>query len=79
MDINQDGKYYREIVRRSFSQSRDDYHATVTRLSDKTELWFISPFKWMLKLKTRRRALDRAFKGYDKYQAKLGKKDRDVI
>lgn len=79
MEIDQDGKYYREIIRRDLQQSRDDFHATVTRLSDQTQLIFISGYKWLLKLKTRRKALDRAFKDYDKRKKKLSKVEKDLL
>lgn len=65
-------KYHINIVRRDFmGQTRDDYHATVTRLSDGLELVWISDWRWLLNWKTRRAALDRAFKSYEKHQAKL--------
>lgn len=65
-------KYHIKIVRRDFQgQTADDYHATVTRLSDGTELVWMAPWKWLLKLKIRRSVLDRAFAGYDKNKATL--------
>lgn len=63
--------YNVRIVRRHFQQSRDDYHATVTRLSDGKELIWTNSFRWLLKWHTRRRALDRWFDRYDKRQKKL--------
>jgi hypothetical protein len=52
-------KYHIRIIRRDFQgQTADDYHATVTRLSDGTELVWMAPWKWLLKLKTRRAALE---------------------
>lgn len=66
-------KYRIKIIRRNFQcqLARDDYHATVTRISDGSELVWMATWKWLLKLKIRRRALDRAFEGFDKRQAKL--------
>lgn len=64
-------KYHIKIVRREFQQSSDDYHATVTRLKDGTELVWMATWKWTLKLKIRRGALDRAFADFDKRKAKL--------
>lgn len=63
-------KYHIRIVRREFQQSRDDYHATVMRLKDGRELVWMAGWKWLLKLKIRRGALDRAFKDFDKRKAK---------
>lgn len=80
MDVDQDGKYYREIVRRDGAgQTKDDYHATVTRLIDETQLVFLSDYKWVLKWKTRRKALDRAFERFDKRELKLAKKETDFL
>lgn len=64
-------KYNVRIVRRNFQQSADDYHATVTRLSDGVELIWTNKFRWLLKWHTRRRKLDRWFARYDKRQEKL--------
>lgn len=64
-------KYHVRIVRRAFQQSPDDYHATVMRLKDGIELIWMADWKWVLKFKIRRRALDRAFADFDKRQAKL--------
>jgi hypothetical protein len=64
--------YHIRIVRRDFSgQTADDYHATVTRIEDGAEMVWIATWKWVLKLKVRRGALDRAFKSFDRRQAKL--------
>jgi hypothetical protein len=80
MDIDQDGKYYREIIQRDgMGQTKDDYHATVTRLIDESQLVFLSDYKWLLKWKTRRKALDRAFDRFDKRELKLAKKDTDLL
>jgi hypothetical protein len=64
-------KYKVRVIRRKFQQSRDDYHATVTRISDGVELMWTSSFLWLLKWRTRRRALDRWFARYDKREEKL--------
>jgi hypothetical protein len=65
-------EYHIKIIRRDFQgQTADDYHATVTRISDGSQLVWIATWKWLLNLKIRRRALDRAFEGFDKRQAKL--------
>lgn len=79
MEYSQDGKYFVEIVRRNLQQSRDDYHATVERMIDGEKLVFISNFKWLLKRKVRRKALDRAFKAYDKREKKLKEKDQYTV
>lgn len=63
-------KYHIRIIRRQFDQSSDDYHATVMRLNDGVELVWMATWKWWLKIKIRRGALDRAFKYYDKRKAK---------
>lgn len=63
-------KYHIRIIRREFQQSSDDYHATVTRLKDGLELVWMATWKWHLKFKIRRGALDRAFASYDKRKAK---------
>jgi len=65
--------YTVRIVPRSFYMSNDDWHATVTRNSDGKELWFISDWLWLLKWKTRRAGLDRAFAWSDRYEAKLAR------
>lgn len=51
----------------------DDYHATVTRHSDGAEFIWISTWRWLLKWKTRDKAVRRVFKSYDKRQKKLEK------
>jgi hypothetical protein len=67
-------KYHIKIVKRDFGgQTNDDYHATVTRLKDGVELVWMATWKWHLKFKVRRGALDRAFRDYDKRKAKLSK------
>lgn len=61
-----------QIVRREFQGiTKDDFHAAVTRRSDQAQLIFISDWCWFLKWRTRRKALERAFKTFDKRQAKL--------
>jgi hypothetical protein len=65
-------KYHVRIVKRDgMGQVADDYHATVMRLKDGAELVWIASWKWVLKLKIRRAALDRAFKSFDKNKMKL--------
>lgn len=64
-------KYNVRIVRRNFEQSADDYHATVTRLSDGVEMIWTNKYRWMLKWHTRRKKLDRWFAKRDKRQEKL--------
>jgi hypothetical protein len=46
----------------------DDWHATVTRKSDGAQLIFIAPWRWLLKLKVRKKALDRAFRDFDDHE-----------
>lgn len=73
------GKYHIRIVRRDFQgQTKDDYHSTVTRLSDGVALVWISDWRWLLKWKIRRKALDRAFKSYEKHQAKFAEVEEIV-
>lgn len=67
--------YEVRIVRRDLQQSPDDFHATVSRIADDEQLIFISSMLWLLKWKTRKRALDRAFKRHDKRQRKLAQED----
>lgn len=65
-------KYHVRIIRRDgMGQTRDDFHATVTRLSDDVQLVFISDWRTWLEWRTRRSALDRAFRSYDKHEAKI--------
>lgn len=65
-------KYHVKIVKRDGGgQTSDDYHATVTRLKDGSALVWMADWKWVLKLKIRRAALDRAFKSFDKRNMKL--------
>jgi hypothetical protein len=65
-------KYHIKIIKRDFQgQTKDDYHATVTRLSDGLQLVWMADWAWLLKWKIRRGALDRAFEGYDKRKARL--------
>ena len=74
------GKYHvKMIVRDGMGQTSDDYHATVTRLSDDAQLIFISNWKWILKLRTRRRKLDRAFKRMERRDKKMSEtEEREV-
>lgn len=72
--------YHIDIVMRDFNERiPDDYHAIVTRLSDETQFVFISKWKWLINWKTRRKAIDRAFKYHDKRQRKLAEKESRVI
>jgi hypothetical protein len=65
-------KYHIKIIRRDFGgQAKNDYHATVTRLKDGVELVWMADWQWLLKLRLRRGALNRAFTHYDKSKAKL--------
>ena len=74
-----EGKYHvKLIVRDGMGQTSDDYHATVTRLSDDAQLVYISDWKWILKLRTRRRALDRAFKRMEKREKKLAETEETM-
>ena len=76
MDENPE-TYLVEIVKRDgMGQTSDDYHATVTRLPDfDNQLVYISRWRWILEWRTRRRALQRAFKDYDRHQRSLSRKD----
>lgn len=65
-------RYHVKIVKRDGGgQTSDDYHATVTRLKDGSALVWMADWKWVLKLKIRRAALDRAFNSFDKRNMKL--------
>jgi hypothetical protein len=70
--------YLVEIIRRNgLGQTADDWHATVTRLPDfDDQLVYISRWRWILAWRTRRKALQRAFKYHDKRKRKLAEKDR---
>lgn len=66
-------KYHVKIIRRDLQQAGDDYHATVTRLSDDNKIVLIARWKWFLKLRSRRWFLDREYKYHDKRAKKLAK------
>lgn len=59
------------VTRDHQGQIKDDYHATVTRHSDGKQLVYIAPWRWLLKIKTHRRVLERDFKYADKRAKKL--------
>lgn len=59
------------VVRDHQGQLKDDYHATVTRHSDGKQLIYIAPWRWLLKIKTRRKTIERDFKYVDKREKKL--------
>lgn len=65
--------YSVRIISRPSYMGPDDYHATATRLADGKELVFIGEWLWLLKLRVRRAALDRAFRSSDRYEAKMSK------
>lgn len=71
------GEFYvvKIIARDGLGQTRDDWHATVTRGSDKKQLVFISDYKWLLKWKTRLKALERAYQYADKHDRKMAQED----
>lgn len=72
--------YHVHIIMRNFhGQISDDYHATVTRLSDGVGLIFMNRWKWILNWMIRPKAIDRAFKRYDKRQKKLAQIEDRVI
>lgn len=66
-------KYKITIVQRDGGgQTSDDYHATVTRLSDGKQLIFIAEWKWWLKnVKLHPRRIATAFKQRDARDKKL--------
>lgn len=72
-------QYHVHMIMRGFDQCPDNYHITATRLSDNAELIFVSDWKWLLRWQTRRRALDRAFKRYDKRKRKLSTTEERTI
>lgn len=66
------GDYHiRIVVRDGQGRTNDDYHATVARRSDGVELIWISDYLWVLNFRLRTRAIQRAFRQYDKRQKKL--------
>lgn len=72
-DSDNGGYFIKIVVRDHQGQIKDDYHATVTRLSDGKQLVYISGWRWVLKIQTRRKALDRDFKHAEKREKKLAK------
>ena len=74
-----EGKYHVKTIRRGFQQSADDYHATVTRISDDEQIILTSEWKWVMKLMTRRATLDRYFKRMDKRKQKLQETEEEVV
>lgn len=70
-----ESKYLIKRTKRCFDQTSDDYHATVTRLSDGKQLIFISNFKRLLTWRLRPKALDRAYRRVDKYERKVKKEE----
>ncbi len=65
-------KYDIHIIKRDgLGQTRDDYHATVTRSSDGAQTIVISDYLWLLKRRVRRKALDRLYKSIDKREKKF--------
>jgi hypothetical protein len=71
--VRPDPYHVRIIQRDGGGQTSDDYHATVTRISDGTRLIFIAEWRWVLLWQVRRGALDRAFRRHDKRKRKLDK------
>lgn len=64
--------YFIRITKRDgLGQVNDDFHAKVTRIADGAELIYIGRFRKVLEWRTRRAALDRAYKYYDKRQKKM--------
>lgn len=61
------------VMRDGMGQVNDDWHATITRLSDGKQLVSIAAWLWLLKWRTRRAALDRSFARVDRHDAKLAK------
>jgi chloramphenicol 3-O-phosphotransferase len=69
---SEDSGYHVKIVMRDgMGQTRDDYHATITRLSDGLQLISISDYRWLLGWRTRRKAIERSFARADRHQEKL--------
>lgn len=64
--MNPDMFEVRIVMRDGQGQTKDDYHATVTRERDGTQLIFISDYRWLLKWKLRKPALRRAFRRCDR-------------
>ena len=74
-----DPDYHVKIIKREFSMTSDDYHATVTRLSDGIELVFIAPWKWYLKWMVRPKAIRKAFKHFDEYRTSFAKAMEEYV
>lgn len=72
-DPQQTAAYNVRIIKRPSMMGRDDYHATVTRNSDGKQLIFISDYLRLLRWKTRRPALDRAFARQARYEESVHK------
>lgn len=60
------------VMRDGLGQTRDDWHATITRIRDGKQLVSIAEWLWLLKWRTRRAAVDRAFARADHRDATLG-------
>lgn len=72
-------RYNIVIVRREFQQSSDDYHATVSRLTDGVEIIRTASWRWLLKWRVRRKALDRAYRRHDNHQRWLAKREEYTV
>lgn len=72
-DLPGTGRKYKVkiIMRDGDGQVGDDWHATITRLSDGKQIVSIAAWLWLLKWRTRRAALDRAFARVDRHDTKL--------
>jgi hypothetical protein len=66
-------RYDVRVIARSSCMGPDDYHATVTRRDDGKELVFIGEWMWLLRLRLRRSALDRAFRASDRHEERIAR------
>jgi hypothetical protein len=58
--------YHVKIIRRDGNgQTADDWHATVTRIEDGKQAILMSDWRWWIKRRTRRKALDRRFRAIE--------------
>ena len=70
-------KYEAIMIRRDgMGQTKDDFHATVTRISDGKQLVIIRDWRWRMHMALRRKPLDRAFKRMDRRDRKLAEGKR---
>lgn len=72
------GKYRVRIVPRTFSMTADDWHATVERRSDGKQYVEIAAWRWLLRWKVRRAAIERNFRAIDRHARKMATVDEYI-